>query len=279
MTAPTLITPGSAQTRTSAPIFILSPLPRSGTNFLWDLLRLHEECAAGRSPIWEDYLVKNAHHLSAFVAAAQASWDPVWGSTDDARRTLLRDLGDTLIRFMTVESRRRLVTKSPTLDNFEEFFDLFPDAHLLLLIRDGRDVVDSGIRTFGWDLEDAARAWAAGADRVLRFIERRDIPADQCTLVRYEDLYEHPRNEMKRLLDALHLSHSGYDFAAVDRMPVRGSSTYRGTDPDTPVHWNPVPAGPGFNPLRRWNSWDARSQELFGSIAGRQLRELGYTCG
>ncbi len=151
------------------PIFILAPLPRSGTNYLWDLLRLHKDCAAGRSPIWEDYLLKNASFLLQFVDAAQRSWDPSWGPTEHLRADVKQALGESLIDFLTVDSTRRLVTKSPTLDNLEHFYDFFPDAHLVLLVRDGRDVVDSGITTFGWDLAEAAQVWAAGVDRVTAF--------------------------------------------------------------------------------------------------------------
>lgn len=256
-------------------IFILSPLPRSGTNFLWDLLRLHDDVAAGRSPIWEDYLVKNSHHLLRFAAAARASWDPVWGSTADAGPELMKSLGDALIQFMTVDPQRRLVTKSPTLDNLEFFFDVFPDAHLLLLVRDGRDVVDSGITTFGWDLVQAARAWAAGVDRLVQFTNRSDIPREQCSLVRYEDLHQQRGAEMQRLLRALRLDQSRYNFDAMHDIPVRGSSTYRGADSGA-VHWNPVAAGPAFNPIRRWESWDAHSHAVFRAAAGSQLAQLGY---
>lgn len=258
-----------------APIFILAALPRSGTNFLWDLLRLHDDCAPGRSPLWEDYLVKNSHHLSDFVDAAQGSWDPVWGATASLRPELMRSLGDALIAFLTIEPDRRLVTKSPSIENLDDFFDFFPAAHLVLLVRDGRDVVDSGMKTFGWSLEESARAWADGVTRITRFSNRTDIPHDQCTVVRYEDLFEDPVTAMSRLLQRLGLNPAGYDFGAVRQLPVRGSSTYRGADRSA-VHWDPVPRGASFNPVRRWKHWDVRSRSLFSSIAGVQLRDLGY---
>lgn len=258
-----------------APIFILAPLPRCGTNFLWDLLRLHDDVSAGRSPIWEDYLVKNAGHLAAFVDAAQSSWDPVWGPTDHFRPELMRALGDALIQFLTIDPTRRLVTKSPSLDNLEMFFDFFSDADLLLLTRDGRDVVASGMATFGWEFEGAARAWAAGIDRITRFAARTDIPSERCTIVRYEDLYETPVEQMSRVLHALRLKPSRYDFGGMEHIPVRGSSTHRGEDSDN-VHWNPVPRAANFKPTQRWKTWDAHARRLFLSVAGVQLETLGY---
>lgn len=264
-----------AAASSAGPIFILAPLPRSGTNFLWDILRLHDDCAPGRSPIWEDYLLKNAHHLDAFVDATQRSWDPVWGPTTDLRGELAAQLGDGLIRFMTIDPDRRLLTKSPSLDNLEMFFDFFPHAHVIVLVRDGRDVADSGMETFGWDLEAAAHAWASGVDRAERFVARPDVPTEQCTLVRYEDLVHDAQREIPRLLRELSLREDGIDPAAVDQLPVRGSSQHRGSEA-ADVHWHPVPRGDAFSPTHRWRRWDAAARERFTGIAGAQLRRLGY---
>jgi hypothetical protein len=248
---------------------------RGPPNHLWDLLRLHADCAAGRSPIWEDYLVRNSTHLVQFVDAAQGSWDPVWGPTHALRPELMRVLGDALLQFLTVEPDRRLVTKSPSLENLERFFDFFPDANLLLLVRDGRDVVASGMVTFGWELEEAARAWATGVDRALQFLERPEIPRNQCTLVRYEDLVEQPGAEMRRIMRSTGLDEHRYDFDAVEKLPVRGSSTHLGQG-RSDVHWDPVPRTQSFRSVQRWKSWDARARRQFSAVAGPQLSRLGY---
>lgn len=235
---------------------------------------MHPHCATGRSPIWEDYLLRNSHHLAEFVTAAQGSWDPVWGPTDELRAPLAASLGDALVRFMTIDPDRRLLTKSPSLDNLELFFDFFPQAHLIVLVRDGRDVVDSGMVTFGWKLENAARAWANGIDRVQRFMAREDVPTEQCSVVRYEDLVHRVDTTLPRLLRELRLSEDGIDIAAVAGLPVRGSSQFKGTAED--IHWHPVPRGDAFNPTRRWQAWDAAKHRRFARVAGAQLRRLGY---
>ncbi len=255
------------------PIFILSPLPRCGTNFLWDLLRLHPACATGRSPIWEDYLLKNAPLLQRYAAQTQSSWDPVWGPTEHLRPELLQHLGDALIAFLTIDPHRRLLTKSPTIQNLDLFFELFPDAALVLLMRDGRDVVHSGMRTFGWTLEGGARAWARGAQRVVDFVAAHADEA--CHLVRYENLVRDPRGELKQLLDDLHLDAETYDYDAADRLPVRGSSWHRGSGRDA-VHWDPVAPDEAFVPLEYWRAWSSADQRTFLEIAGFELRHFGY---
>ena len=235
---------------------------------------MHDDCAPGRSPIWEDYLLRSSHHLAQFVAAAQASWDPVWGPTDHLRTQLAASLGDGLVRFMTIDPTRRLLTKSPSLDNLERFFDFFPGAHLVVLVRDGRDVVDSGMATFGWELEDAARAWAKGVERVQGFVARDDVPAEQCSVVRYEDLVHRADETVPKLLRELQLPDDGIDTTAVGDLPVRGSSRFKGAAED--IHWHPVPRGDGFKPTRRWQRWDAATHRRFAGVAGAQLRQLGY---
>lgn len=256
-------------------IFILSPLPRCGTNFLWDLLRLHPYCAAGRSPIWEDYLLKNAQPLLDFADAAQGSWDPVWGPTGHLRRDLLRHIGAGLIDFMTVDERRRVVLKSPSFHNLEHFFDLWPEAYLLLLVRDGRDVVHSGMGTFGWSLDGGARGWANEIGRMEEFLKRDDVPKERVRVVRYEDLV-HDEAELDAILRFLDLPVELFDRTQADKLPIRGSSTHRGASRAGPVHWDPVERTADFEPVRRWAAWDPDSVRIFSSIAERELALLGY---
>ena len=45
------------------PIFILGIMPRSGTNFLHQLITLHPACVS--SPVWEDFLIYPAPLLDA----------------------------------------------------------------------------------------------------------------------------------------------------------------------------------------------------------------------
>lgn len=262
----------SQQPNPGRAVFILAAQPRTGTNYLWELIRRHPECAPGRSPVWEDYVLIHAHHLVRFAEEAQGSWDPVWGRTDHLQGELLRHLGDGIISFLRRDPRRRLVTKSPTVANLDLFFDLFPDAHLLLLVRDGRDVVESGMRTFGWTLESGARSWARGVDRVVQFAEANHHRRLQ--IVRFEDLVEATEDRLRSLLTWLDLNPRRYPFEQLEQVPVRGSAHYRGDQSD--VNWNPLPRPPGFSPVRRWSTWSGQDLSQFDGIAASQLAKLGY---
>ena len=71
---------GTTGIRRADPIFIHGILPRSGTNFLWDLLLLHPDCCRGREPVNEDLFLDQSDHLVAFSDAVRAIWDPRWGT-------------------------------------------------------------------------------------------------------------------------------------------------------------------------------------------------------
>lgn len=217
--------------------------------------------------------MKNASHLERAVEAIQRSWDPVWGSTEHLRPELLAKLGDALIDFLSTDSRRRMITKSPTIANLDLFFEVFPRAHLLLLVRDGRDVAASGMKTFGWTLEESARSWSKGAGRIARFIdEHRD---QAVRVVRFEDIVLDTERTLMEVLSFLDLSREAYDLDALEDVPVRGSSTYLGPG-RSQINWEVLAKPSDFTPIGRWGSWSRDELGLFESVAGPQLERFGY---
>jgi hypothetical protein len=259
------------------PIFIHGILPRSGTNFLWDLLLLHPDCAPAVDPVREDLFLDHSNYLVSFSEAVRSSWDPRWGALGpDLTRRLHASLGEGLVSFLWADRDRRLVTKSPSVRHLERFFALFPAARLLILVRDGRAVTQSCMDTFGWEFERAARAWAGGAEEIERFRRAHGDRTDRWRLVRYEDLVEHLDEELPPILRFLELDLASYEMDAARNLPVRGSSVFFGPG-RSGVHWDPVPKDETFSPTQRWRSWTPHQQERFGWIAGTQLRRFGYT--
>ncbi len=174
-------TSGFAELR---PIFILGIMHRSGTNLLQDLLCLHPDCEPG-GIIWEDGLIARAGPLIEYVNYLYKFWDSRWhiqeilGPSD----LLYNCLGDGLLAFLHMQfavrnndkdlsstsSSRRLVTKTPSVKNLQYFFKIFPKAHLLIIVRDGRAVVESGVKSFDWTYEQAMHKWAGAAETILNF--------------------------------------------------------------------------------------------------------------
>jgi hypothetical protein len=259
------------------PIFILGILPRSGTNYLCDLLSLHPACGRARDPVREDLFLDNSDHLVRFVTSLEEAWDPKWGRFSDAvARGIQRSLGDGLMSFLWEDHDRRLLTKSPSVRHVDRFFTFFPRARLVILVRDGRSVTHSCMATFGWEFERGARSWAAAADEIRRFTASDHGEHEgRYRLVRYEDLIRDLRGSLTPILRFLDLDEEDFDFEAATELPVRGSSAYFGPGHDA-VHWDPVPRGTDFDPTERWRAWDRERHARFEWIAGEQLRYFGY---
>jgi protein-tyrosine sulfotransferase len=257
------------------PVFIHGLTPRTGTNYLWDLLCLHPACAPGRDPIREDFFLEHAHLLARFVRDVSGKWDPRWGTvTEQTLAELHASLGTALLDFLSTDEDRRLVTKNPSVAGIDQVFTFFPTAQLIILGRDGRAVVESCVRTFGWDFDLAARRWAVAASRAMRFLDGRATDDPVVRLVRYEDLVADPGRQLTNLFAFLGLDIADYDFSAAEQLPVRGSSVHLGGQAQ--VHWDPVERTADFDPLRRWVDWSAEQHMRFAWLAGREQVALGY---
>ena len=256
------------------PIFIAGISQRSGTNFLYDLVRLHPDC--GILPVnWEDYSLAHADYLVRYVEIVAGSWRR-HGADAEVEDLLYEHLGNGIVSVLSSQIKgKRLVTKAPFVRNLTYFFKFFPRAYLLIMVRDGRAVVESRVKTFGETYEFATRIWANGADDILRFNQMASGSHLNCLTVKYEDLCNNLENELRTILDFLGLDRSKYDFATAINLPVRGSSVFRGTRPKE-YHWDPVEKTREFNPIGRWNNWSRSKHERFNWIAGQQLVALGY---
>jgi hypothetical protein len=256
-------------------VLVLGIQRRSGTNFLYDLICLHPDCARVEA-IWEDFALARADRLRNYAAAVSQAWNGDWDPDGEHRRALERRLGEGVVRFLAdrVAPReetpaRYAVSKTPSVENLEAVAD-FPGARAIVIVRDGRDVVESGMRSFRWRFWEATRDWARAAERVAAARER-GVPF---LLVRYEDLLADVEGELRRIFGYLDLEARTVDFGAAKRLPVRGSSSF-GVG-DAGVNWRPVDKTAEFQPVKRWASWSRRRRERFLWLAGDRMRELGY---
>lgn len=260
------------------PIFVLGLLQRSGTNFVRDLLVAHPACA-GSEVLAEDFLVHHSELVAGYANWVHGHWAvPLFPEQAERRKDELRRyLGRAVLDFVThAVNGGRPVLKTPSVRNLDLFFELFDGACLLVVVRDGRAMVESGMRSFDWDFETASRQWASAADSVLRFQDRMQGASYPWALVRYEDLVRNLRPTLTTVFRRLGLDSETYDFGDAEALPVRGSSTYRGDGEADGVHWKPVERSEEFKPLERWAGWTRARHERFNWLAGRQLEALGY---
>lgn len=263
--------------------FILGIDYRSGTNHLYQLLRLHPQCV-GLAPIWEDFVLHHSHHLHSYVQSLFGSWNPKWRVDEQVgtRGDLLRSFGVVLENFLMKQtlggapesSPKRFVTKTPSVEGLENFFELFPTAIPIVLIRDGRCVVESGMKSFGWNFQQASERWRRRARRILEF-ESSPLAASRLWLkVRFEDLVRDERGCMTAILKGLGLDVDLYDFHRAGELKILGGSESAQKSGD--LHWRSTEKPAGFDPTDRISHWTDEQREQFNRIAGEELRLLGY---
>ncbi len=267
-------TPDAPTGPSRRPVFVLGMLQRTGTNYLADLFELHDDVRALK-PIFEDHLVRWSPHLLAYVDDVTRGWTDDWEVPDHEPAALLRSLGDGVAAWVAGHHPdHTVVTKMPSVEQAEHFERIFPETHVVVLVRDGRNVVESGVNSFGWTYERAIRRWSAAAEIVVRMRDSFD-PA-YFHLVRYEDIASEPDREMLRLCKAIGLDESGYPLDAAASLPLRGSSTLRSEGSSDEIHWTPVEKPEGFDPMARWASWDDHVRRRFAQLAGPHQTALGY---
>jgi protein-tyrosine sulfotransferase len=260
------------------PIILLSVCPRSGSNYLEALLSLHLQCRKSRLP--EDFFLANSETLLNFCRSVAESWDDWWLQHLGGTSRLAMHIGTALLRFADPGPEEegpvgdcRLLLRSPTTEGIAAATALFPNAHVVVLVRNGPATVESGRRSFGWPYEEAMLAWRHSVRRILTFLAGVDGP--RCQLIRFEDLAADPVREIARVIDFLGLDPALYPFNRIDEIPVFGSSTF-GRANGEGVHWRPVPKDPSFDPLARAESWPPRRLARFAWLAGAEHRKLGY---
>jgi protein-tyrosine sulfotransferase len=262
----------------SNPIILLSAFPRSGSNYLESLLSLHPQCRKSKVP--EDFFLANSETLLNFCGSVADSWDDWWLQRLGGPSRLAMHIGTALLRFADPGPEEedpvgdsRLVLRSPTTEGIATATTLFPDARVLVVVRDGPATVESGRRSFGWPYEEAMLAWRQSIRRILSFLA--SIGGPRCQLIRFEDLTADPAREVTRILVFLGLDPALYPFNRVDEIPVLGSSSFGRMDGER-VHWRPVPKDASFDPLARAQSWPLHRLVRFSWLAGTEQRRLGY---
>jgi hypothetical protein len=269
--------------RVREPIFIVGA-PRSGTSLLYAIVRSSPALAhwpGEAHEIWE-----------ADFHPALRGWSSNALDASDARGRA----GERIRRsfFLVTGSRRRLVDKTPRNSLRIPFVDaLFDDARYVLLVRDGRDNVNSLLnawrtpryRTYrlpephsipgvdpawwkfvlypGWREDTSgplevvcARQWSASNRYALDALEA--IDAGRWVQVRYEDLVADPAGVTERVLSSLALP--------VDEGMRRRARALAAT----PVNVvTPPEAG-------KWRRENAAEIEAVAPVMAPVLERLGY---
>ncbi|MCM0147493.1 sulfotransferase [Photobacterium galatheae] len=262
--------------------FLLGIMPRSGTNYFANLLNLHPHCHHN-APIYEDFLVSQSGYLHFFARQVARHWSQHWDPDRKVLTTtnLMQCLGNGLQQFLLNREQQQalsaeslVIAKTPSVRHLQHFFSLFPELKLLILVRDGRAVAESGVRSFDWDFEKAAYDWHLSARRILDFIAANPEHSSRIKLVKFESLLTDTENELTGVFEFLELEPKAVSMAAVREMYVSGSSDTRRQHQS--VSWQPVAAGADFQPLERFRHWRRKKHRRYEWLAGESLYQLGY---
>lgn len=263
-------------TKNTAPIMVLALMQRTGTNFLTRLLRTHPDCAEPKT-LLEDFLVSEFDQLEAYAQNLNARWNPIWGAHERLDELRAR-LGGAVSDFLEADNAdpgKRLVVKAPSADGVEHAHRFLPDTPIVMITRTGPCVVESGMRSFGWDFEKASWLWKGAVEHLTAAQEARARDgAPPMTVVKYEELVTDLEPTLRRICDAVDLDPNGFDFDTLRAFPVYGSSTDRGAEGD--VNWNPVERPKAFDPLGRAKHWPAATFQRFDYLTNGLSRTLGY---
>lgn len=294
------------------PVFFVVGNQKSGTTWLMRMLDAHPEVLCkgeGRffGGSWrQESLVHRDERRPAsslYNAVLDAEYlrlwieRSVWSRNDDAAEhldNLTRMAIDYFLRGELLKSGKRVVgDKSPLLtpETIREISAIYPEARVIHIIRDGRDVAVSAAhhsRNFGrarkrapsrgpeagvfpeGQLEKLAAEWASRVGRTVQ--DGPELLGENYAEVRYEDLLERPATEIRRLLGFLGV---GSDEETAGRCVDAASfeRLSRGRKPgeeDPSSFFRKGVAGD-------WkNVFTPRDGETFDEQAGELLIRLGY---
>lgn len=278
--------------------------PRTGSTWLLNLLRVEPRVKVVDEPLIGAHLGLSAAAtlgVSATRPSARDDWRAIdfYADRDDyffskryraswegpLRELVLNRLGDQLADLGGRPGTDLLVVKEPHGSEAADLLGLLtPRSRLLVLVRDGRDVVDSlldAVREGSWAsglatvedrpaqrllfLQDAAQAWVQRMTTVTGALDAH--AADRGLLVRYEELLDDTQGQLSRILTWLGAAPSSALAEHVERLSFaqvrqedKGSGRFHRAA--TPGMWR--------------NNLSEQEQSAVEAITGPMLSRLSY---
>ncbi|MCF6171938.1 MAG: sulfotransferase [Bacteroidales bacterium] len=256
------------------PVFIVGISGRSGTNYLFRLLLNHPDCAVSNLGA-EDFIIYGLDKLTDYTDKISLRWKKDWNYTPAKKSMLKKSLGDGITDFLRKDKNNKcLISKTPSTLNIDKFFDFFTDARLIILVRDGKNVVESGVKSKFWNYETGFHIWNESAKRILKLLEKETAVRDKILLIKYEDLVSSLDKELAKVFAFCHLSFDKYDFRKTENIQVFGSSL-SGAENKKFV-WKVDKQKKHFDPLLRTQKWNRFLYYRYNRKCGENAVKLGY---
>ncbi len=249
-------------------------MPRSGTVYVGELLRRHPDLHGYAHQMWEFPALQLAPQLQQLQ---EEFFNGYRGNRDRlAESDFLTIFGGAMMALVhsdTPQDKRALV-KMPSVQFLSHFFTMFPYEHSLVLVRDGRDVVHSTLRTWRYlNFVQVCLRWNRSAQSVLANQQQMTAEGRRgYLLARFEDALADPEAFIRRLCAHFDLDPDNYPYEEVTGIPVIGSSKLA----KDKVTWQHVRPPQNFKPKDYWRKWSPLKKAVFKAIAGQSLLALGY---
>ncbi len=253
-------------------IIINGVMRRSGTNFIGELLSLHPNYCSYPGKIWEVPFLSTSLKLleaqESFFKGYHRNRERI-GSAD-----FLPLFGSAFIAYLHsfVPEHQQILTKVPGVEQLWNFPRVFPYEKLIILQRDGRDLVASTLKSWpDSDFAEVCTQWKQSQELILKF--RNETPQGNVCYVKFEDAVKDPCGTVKLIFETLDMDDAAFPYDKVDSLPVKGSSSLR---VDGQMTWEGIEKPKSFNPIGRWKEWTKIQKRTFKNICGETLIRSGY---
>ena len=255
-------------------IIIHATLPRSGSTFTSELLRLHTNITAYPNKLWEVPFLECTGDILEFQKNFFRGYNQNINKIGE--NDFLPLFGSAFIAYLHsfVPKTQRILIKRPIVDFLNYFPSVFPYENLLLLIRDGRDVVSSTIKTWS-DLKfsEVCERWEKSTKQSLAFHEQNSNNVCGYMMIKYEHIISDPLKFVKTACECFGLDQRKYPFEKINDILVYGSSSHKR---EGKVSWEPIAKPNNFKTIGHWQEWSEDKKQTFKEIAGKTLMAAGY---
>ena len=266
--------------------YIVSPTQRSGTNYLSHMLNMHPDLVfpGGDNLPDEQCLYTYSELIKEYAYNTVSTWSKWVEGGDKAlvahSKGLVSAMGEGLLTYFKqfTEPGATLLFKTPDAGHLENVFHLFGAGKVVLLIRDGRDTLESFSKSWGGDgaFGKMCHRWSNRVDTILKFKEMAEKSGygNRLLFVRYDELNNNTNIELTKILEFLGADKDIFPWNELKNVPVLGSSNHK--TKDDIVHWNPVEKKEDFQPNEKWVTWSEKKKNIFKKAAGENLIRLGF---
>lgn len=278
--------PEDKQVSTLRSAYIVAPSQRSGTNFLNNMLNMHPDIVFPWGPDLpgEQGLFTYTDYLKEYAYKTVSIWNKWVEGGEEAlnkhAKGMVQSMGEGIINYFGQYAApgQTLLFKTPDTGHLDNFFHAFPHTKVIILVRDGRDTVESFLKSWGgrFAFKKICIRWSQRVDLIWDFMEKvkRSGFEDMVHLVRYDHLNDNTAEELKKILKFMEIDDSRYPWEELNQLPVVGSSSLKNKEKE--VHWKPVKKSRQIKLKQKWLHWNKYKKEVFKRIAGDNLVKLGF---